>query len=179
MDNHKLKAFIFALCCIIFVLVILCIILCIKVHQNAQKPPYFETIEIHDTLQIENQRILYKTKEVEVLRFDTIEIEKTDTLRDTFFVEIPISKYEYKDTIETDTSTTQIAIEFEGYKAKIDSISLIQEFHPTIEISAPKRVKFGQSVNIGLQVGYGIGITSKQFEPYVGVGVSYGFGVNW
>lgn len=179
MEDKKRKTHLFALYGIILALLIVCITLYIKVSQNAKKT-VIQTIELRDTICIKDTMIKYKTKEVEVVKYDTIEIREKDTIK----IPIPISRYTYKDTIRTDTSRTEIRIDFEGYNAKIDSIQLFQEFHPSIEILAPKekKVNFGQCVVVGVHVGYGVGFQPNRqygFEPYIGVGITYGFGINW
>ena len=180
MDNNKIKRLIFALCCIILALIGICTILAVKSARMSKKYIKTEiTVEVRDTIRITDTIIQKKTEFVEVLRTDTIWKLLTDT--DSIFVEVPIEKYSYKDTIKTDTSRVEIDIEFEGYKAKIDSLSLMVQFRPTISTFVPedKKYKFGQSLTVGLQVGYGLGIQSRQFEPYIGVGVVYGFGITW
>lgn len=62
---------------------------------------------------------------------------------------------------------------------KLDSISFIlRGFNvkdkEVITIEKKKRQK-GRKWAIGVQGGYGYGFKSRQFEPFVGIGVSYTF----
>ena len=60
---------------------------------------------------------------------------------------------------------------------RVDTITRYIQENPT---EPKKRGKLGQSVVIGLQAGYGLGVqpTTMQarFEPYIGIGITYGFG---
>ena len=41
-------------------------------------------------------------------------------------------------------------------------------------------MKFGQSITLGVQCGYGITVNQQpSFQPYIGIGITYGIGVTW
>ena len=54
---------------------------------------------------------------------------------------------------------------------------------PSGDTKQSRRGRFGQSIVVGLQVGYGLGVQpatmQARFEPYVGVGITYGWGYHW
>lgn len=132
-------------------------------------------IILRDTIQTE--RLVEKTKYVQILRVDTIRDTITVAGKDTIIgFEIPIQKYAYKDTIKTDSTTAILGIDFSGYNAKLDEVRLDYTFKQ----KEPSKKKWGQSIVIGIQAGYGVGIsTTPRFEPYIGVGITYGFGITW
>lgn len=62
-----------------------------------------------------------------------------------------------------------------GYDPRLDSIIVRQKIieHSIVETRTVPTKKF-RRWNIGLNVGYGYGFKSKEFEPFVGVGVTIG-----
>ena len=80
-----------------------------------------------------------------------------DTVRKE--VMIPITQKEYKDS----DYTAYVS----GYRARLDSIKVISKV-VTKDVVVPKFRKW----NIGLTGGYGYGFRSKQFEPFVGIGIT-------
>lgn len=74
-------------------------------------------------------------------------------------VELPITQKEYRDS----DYTAYVS----GFHAKLDSIEV-----RTKEVTYTKtEIKF-RRWNIGLTGGYGYGFRSKQFEPFVGIGIT-------
>ena len=97
-------------------------------------------------------------------------------------VYIPIEHKQYKDTFITDTSKTYLSIDYSGYKASIDNISFYSNYN--IKPIEKNKIKgFGQFVGLSINVGYGIGLNynDKSFNnsPYIGIGISYGWGYHW
>ena len=135
-----------------------------------------EPIVIHDTLTITDTfRIAGKTKVQYVTLTDTMVVRDTDTIR----MEIPIEHKVYHDTISTDSSSVELGVYFEGYKAKIDSVKVAYkcEISPT---TIEKKRGWGWFVGPSVQVGYGVAFGSPIVAaPYVGVGVSIGWGYHW
>lgn len=134
------------------------------------------TTVIYDTI-VERYR---DTVTVERVVVQERQIYDTIVINDTVYIaDIPRV---YTDS--TDKYRLEInAVKLYDYRLDIYRDSIIT--HTTAEIASEskKRGKFGQSVVIGIQAGYGIGIApmtmQAQFLPYIGVGISYGIGYNW
>lgn len=146
-------------------------------YYNQKQAP--KEIILRDTIQTE--RLVEKTKYIQLLRVDTIRDTITVAGKDTIIgFEIPIQQYAYKDTIKTDSTTAILDIDFSGYNAQLDEIKLDYIYTPKYAAKSKKKPILGQSVVVGIQAGYGLGIsTTPRFEPYIGIGVTYGFGVTW
>ena len=121
-----------------------------------------DTIVVRDTIREfypqEVERVVVKTERVEV------PIIVRDTIREVVEVEIPIEEREYK-------SEEYYAI-IGGYDPYLKSI----EVYPRTEYinvteTITKRKRWG--VSLGVQGGYGI--TPEGWQPYAGVGVSFGY----
>lgn len=107
-------------------------------------------------------------------RYDTIVVNDT-----VYIADVPQM---YTDS--TDDYRLQInAVKLYDYRLDIYRDSIITHTTAKIASEAKKHGKFGQSVVIGIQAGYGIGVApatmQAQFLPYIGVGVTYGIGYNW
>lgn len=106
---------------------------------NKIEPKVIE-VPVHDTVTVDSIRIEEKTKWKYNTKFDTVTYYCSDT--DTVFVPItiPIGHYTYKDTISTDSTSAELTINYEGYKSKIDSISLIYNYiNKTVIIPEEKK----------------------------------------
>lgn len=135
----------------------------------------------------------HECKEAEVVHTDTIQTIRVDTIR----VERTFTDYIYDTIVVNDTvyvadiprvytdSTADYALNVRAVKMydyrldifRVDTIIRYIQEKPT---EPKKRGKWGQSVVIGLQVGYGLGVhpatMQARFEPYIGIGITYGFG---
>lgn len=136
----------------------------------------------------------------EVIRYDTIVVVQRDTirsirtilqetykydtvvLRDTVFIaDIPQNYVDSTPDYRIDIR----AVKLYGYDLDIYKTSTNTQVLPREPQTASKerRGKFGQSVVIGLQAGYGLGVQPStmqaRFEPYVGIGITYGWGYSW
>lgn len=89
---------------------------------------------------------------------DSITTNKT---KDSVSVNIPISQKYY----ESEDYKAWVS----GYEPSLDSIKVYQK---TIEIKETIKQP-PRKWSIGLMGGYGCGFKSKQFEPFIGVGISY------
>lgn len=123
---------------------------------------------MRDTLTIE--RDVVRTQ----YRYDTIVVNDT-----VYIADIPRV---YTDS--TDDYRLQVrAVKMYDYRLDLYRDSIVTRINTEIASEAKKRGKFGQSVVIGIQAGYGIGIApatmQAQFLPYIGMGVTYGIGYNW
>lgn len=123
-----------------------------------------DTVVVRDTITerypMEVVREVVRTEYKHLTRVE----RDTITLRDTVLVEIPIEEREYKGL--------DYRAVVGGYSPYLKSI----EVYPTTEYitkteTVTKRKRWG--VSIGLQGGYGI--TPKGWQPYAGLGVSFGY----
>lgn len=125
------------------------------------------------------------TDTIQTIRVDTIRVERTFTdyvydtivVNDTVYIaDIPRV---YTDST-ADYALNVRAVKLYDYRLDIFRVDTITRYIQEKPAEPKKRGKLGQSVVIGLQVGYGLGVqpTTMQaiFEPYIGVGITYGFG---
>lgn len=121
-----------------------------------------DTIVVRDTIREyypqEVERVVVRTERVEV------PIIVRDTIREVVAVEIPIEEREYK-------SEEYYAV-IGGFNPYLKSIEVYPrtEYINTAE-TITKRKRWG--VNLGVQGGYGI--TPVGWQPYAGVGISFGY----
>lgn len=109
-------------------------------------------------VEVEKVRTEYKW----LTRVQTDTVTNYTTLHDSVLVEVPITSKHYN-APEYDAWVS-------GYQPSLDSIRVYQKeryITETITISKPPN-----RFTIGLQGGYGYGFRSKQWEPYVGLGIS-------
>ena len=110
---------------------------------------HYDTIMLHDTVYVADVPQVY-----------------TDSTPDYRLAVNAVKMYDYSlDIYRADT--------FTSYVPQVPSDGTKQS----------RRGRFGQSIVVGLQVGYGLGVQpadmQARFEPYVGVGITYGWGYNW
>lgn len=153
---------------------------------NKSLEPEPEPIVLMDTIRVtDTLRITEHTKPLYVIKWDTLYLENPaspdiamDSLCDGY-VTIPITQKEYRDTFATDSSRIELGVLFSGYKAKIDSIDLQYRFEVQPRVKVQKR-GWGWCVMPSVQAGYGVAFGGNVIAaPYVGVGVSVGFGYYW
>ena len=145
-----------------------------------QKQPEskIEYIPVHDTIKVYKDSIVYKTKPVNVYLVDTFYVKVSgDTVK---LDSLPVTEYQYKDTIKTDSTSTEIMVNFHGFNAGIDSIGLVHNYFNTKEtiVLPPKRI--GLVWFVGVYGGYGLhgnmGQGTFGHGPEVGIGVGLGLG---
>lgn len=162
--------------------IIVVLIFCIVHNEISSRNIEPQIITVHDTTIITKEQIKEKEKIKRVVEYDTFFIKETDTIRDTFYVSLPIEYKQYRDTFTTDTSRTILDIKYSGYKSSLDGVYVQSSFTQKERIKV-KTSGFGQYLGIGLQVGYGATINTidKTFipGPYIGVGISYGWCYKW
>lgn len=133
---------------------------------------------------------------VEVVCTDTIRTIRRDTIR----TERVVARYIYDTLIRNDTvyiaDVPQIyadstpdyslkvrAVKMYDYRLDIFRADTFTRYIQEKPAKPKKRGKMGQSVVVGLQVGYGLGVKpatmQAQFSPYIGVGITYGFGITF
>lgn len=121
-----------------------------------------DTIIVRDTIREYYPQEVVRT----IVRTERIEVPiiRYDTIREVVEVEIPIEAKEYK-------SEEYYAI-VEGYNPRLKSI----EVYPrTAYINTTETIKERKrwGVSVGVQGGYGF--TPKGWQPYAGVGISFGY----
>lgn len=148
------------------------------------KETEYVTIETRDTIVVEKERLIQKTKIEYITQYDTAYIP-SDTVfaGDTVFVEIPIEHKIYEDTLVTDTSRTELSIRYSGYKANLDRVGINTYYKRDVPIER-KKSGFRQFVGIGVGGGISTGydIMHRNYSyPSVGVGITltYGWGFTW
>ena len=139
-----------------------------------QLPPKKEYI--HDSIIVNKETIKWKTKTIETKYYDTIILY--DTIEVPIY--IPIETKLYNDTIKEDSSQISVGIKYSGFKTSLDSVWINYSYIPK-EVVKTKTNGFGQYIGIGIQVGYGLGVNNTIFQPfpYIGVGITYGWGYHW
>lgn len=169
---------------------------------STPKQPKADPVVKHDTVIIHDTAyIAAKTKPVKQLPPDTIKTpvpngvpnvvsnsatsDANNASSDSIIVQVPMTAYEFRDTITTDTSRIELGIQFSGYKARIDGIDLKSQY--TVQPRTIEKKKgWGQFIGIGIGVGYGAsfvgngsGATIVHAAPEIGVHITYGWGYHW
>lgn len=162
--------------------VIVVLIFCIVHNEISSKNIEPQIITVHDTTIITKEEIKEKEKIKRVVEYDTFFITERDTIRDTFYVSLPIEHKQYRDTFTTDTSRTILDIKYSGYKSSLDGVYVQSSFTQKERIKV-KHTGFGQFIGVGLHLGYGASVNhiDKTFNPgpYIGVGITYGWGYHF
>lgn len=162
--------------------VVVILIFCIVHNDISSKQLEPQIVTIHDTTTVTVEKIKEKEKIKRVVEYDTFLIVEKDTVRDTVYVSLPVEYKQYRDTFNTDTSRTILDITYSGYKAQLDGL-YVESHYTARETIKIKHTGFGQFIGVGLQLGYGASINpvNKTFQPspYIGVGVTYGWGYHW
>ena len=112
---------------------------------------------VHDTI--------VKWQEARVPREHFREVTKMTKGSDSIDVTLPITQRMYRDS----NYTAWVS----GYKPSLDSIHTYNKMVYTTRTIERTVTKPPNRWGIGINAGYGYGINSKLFEPYVGVGVTY------
>lgn len=152
-----------------YLLLLLVAVLCGFLLGNCSKEPQLDEVEgvkikvKTDTLKVVDTLKFYTPKPVKVfkIRHDTLRIAVAG---DTLAAALPVESKVYKDS----SYTAYIS----GYNAQLDSI-YIRSPITYITTNTEKIITRNKRFNIGVIGGLGIGLKSKAFEPFVGVGVSY------
>ena len=123
------------------------------------------------------------------VKVDTVKITTTTPIHDTIvkYVRVKIPIYHFRDTTKKIEDSADVSVPItqavysdstykawvSGYLARLDSIEVYRKntiITRTIEktITKPPR-RWG----VGISAGVGYGTTSKQIEPYIGIGWTY------
>ena len=127
------------------------------------------------TLYVDSVRIVEHTKVKYVKQIDTFYVKQSaDTIRDTVWLaDLPISYKTYNDTITKDSVKSLVTINYHGFAAGIDDISLFHNVTHKCTI-VNQRKKFGWNISAGPYIGFGTDF--RGVGPSVGVGVQIGWG---
>lgn len=153
--------------------------ICVNIPSCSKTPnPEIVYIEKWDTVTIDSVRIKWKEKPVEVFLHDTFYIDKSgDTVN---LQDLPITKKLYEDTIKTDSTSTEIKINYSGFNASIDNIYLKHNYYSTKETIIKDQKRVGLVWFVGVYAGYGVhgSINTGTFGhgPEIGIGVGIGIG---
>lgn len=137
-----------------------------------------DTVYHSDT--IYKDTTLYIIKEKPVPKY--IEIVKTDTFykKDGSDTLIKAENKQYQDTFTCANDSIIIQNFISGINSNLDSTKVDWKRQETIitntvEITKyiEKKRTFWNRFHFGVQAGYGYGFSSKQFEPYLGIGGSF------
>lgn len=112
---------------------------------------------VHDTI--------VKWQEARVPSDHFREVTKMIKPPDSVDVTLPITQRTYRDS----SYTAWVS----GYKPSLDSIHTYNKTVYTTRTIERTVTKPPNRWGIGISAGYGYGINSKLFEPYIGVGVTY------
>ena len=112
---------------------------------------------VHDTI------VKWQAARVPIYHFRDLTKMIKDT--DSVDVTLPITQRMYKDS----NYTAWVS----GYKPSLDSIHTYNKMVYTTRTIERTVTKPPNRWGIGINAGYGYGINSKLFEPYIGVGVTY------
>lgn len=112
---------------------------------------------VHDTI--------VKWQEARVPKEHLRDCTKMVKCTDSVNVTLPITQRVYRDS----SYTAWVS----GYKPSLDSIHTYNKMVYTTRTIERTITKPPRKWGIGINAGYGYGINSKLFEPYIGVGVTY------
>ncbi len=110
-------------------------------------------------------------------------LERWDTLllpQPTDTVPLPIIRSQYSDTVTKDNgATVEYYASISGYNAALDTIDFTVTY-PQITnteyvTTTIEKIKPAPRFSLGPSIGIGYGITSKQFDAYAGVSLTYRF----
>ena len=144
---------------------------------NQEPKTIVKYVDRHDTIVVNKERIVEKTKIKYIDRVDTFYVYKGDTV---YINNLPIEHKQYCDTITTDsTSSTEIKIDYSGFKSEIDNVYIKHNYFEKQEtiIKEPKKVGLVWYVGIGAGAGAHINISTHtfgygpQFGIYGGIGL--------
>ena len=164
--------------------IIIIILLAIMLNKPSPKTevkliPVKEKIEIIDKNSIKNHTKVTNVKD----SFIYILHNKVDTFNDTIRIPILIESKTFKDTIDTDSSSTSIEVNYEGFMAQINSVKLEHKYYykETTKIKKESPLSFG--IQLGVGAGYGQYVDFKNDRTgqgmlvggFIGFGITYNF----
>ena len=98
-----------------------------------------------------------------IIRYETIPVFVADTITDTIFYDLPIEQKVYGDSVYTAWIS--------GFHPNLDSIYIRRRTEYQTIYKTNTIYKKTKRWGVGLQAGYGY--SHNEFNPYIGIGVSY------
>ena len=137
-----------------------------KIDTIIQRDTLWKDTAITDTV--------FQPKYIIKKKVDTLYTKGGDTLH------LVTEQKMYEKSIVSDKDTADLKLYVSGINTALDSIKLHLKTHSvtnTVEITKyiERKRTFLDHFKIGVGVGYGIGLNSKQFEPFVGISLNYNF----
>lgn len=168
--------YLFKFIVVIFILVLFIALIggiCVSHLGGESQPPVQKTDTI--TVYVDSVRIVEHTKVKYVKLIDTFYIKQaSDTIRDTVWLaDLPIEHKTYNDTIVKDSVKSLVTINYHGFAAGIDDITLFHNVTHQCTI-VNQRKRFGWNISTGPYIGFGTDF--RGVGPSVGVGVQIGWG---
>ena len=108
-----------------------------------------------------------QTKYNDIYHYDTIHVTNKITNVEKVYIQDSIKNYLFNEK-EYDLNIN--AVKLDNYKLDIhakDTIKYVETVYQTIY--KPKK----NLITIGVNAGYGFGFTSKQLEPFIGLGINF------
>lgn len=129
-----------------------------------------DTVTTHDTLW--KDTVIY---EKQLVPKKIVEIKRDTITKDTVLV---TESKEYEKSLVSGKDTCDLKLYVSGINPSLDSLEMALKTHTevnTVEITkyVQKKKRFVDRFHVGLQLGYGLGLQSKDFQPFVGFGVSF------
>ena len=122
-----------------------------------------------DTTIVEKQLV---PKIIEKVNTDTVFSENGDT------IQLLTESKTYEKRLISDKDTADLKIYTTGINTSLDSLKMHLRTHTevvtnTVEVTkyVEKKKTVWDKISIGLQGGYGYTLNSKEFQPYIGVGI--------
>ncbi|MFC2812213.1 MAG: DUF6808 domain-containing protein [Prevotella conceptionensis] len=140
-----------------------------KVEVQVKERTKTEVVTKYDTIRAAAPKPVHDTivkwQEARVPMEHFREVTKMTKGSDSVDVTLPITQRMYRDS----NYTAWVS----GYKPSLDSIHTYNKMVYTTRTIERTITKPPNRWGIGINAGYGYGISSKLFEPYIGVGVTY------
>ena len=108
-----------------------------------------------------------QTKYKDIHHYDTIHIKDKITNVQKVYIQDTIKNYSFN---ETDYDLHISAVKLNNYKLDIhakDTVRYTETVYQTI--NKPKK----NLITIGVNIGYGFGLTTKKLEPFIGLGLNF------
>lgn len=113
-----------------------------------------------------------KEKKVVEIKRDTVYTEKGDT------IQLITEAKTFEKRLISDKDTADLQIYTSGINTSLDSLKMRLKTHTevitnTVEVTkiVQKKKTVWDKISIGLQGGYGYTFNSREFQPYIGVGI--------
>lgn len=169
---------------IVGLVIIIIILLAIVLNKPSPKTdikfiPVKEKIGIIDKEAIKNHTEVTNVKD----SFIYVPVITVDTFKDTIRIPILIESKTFKDTIDTDTASTSIEVNYEGFMAQINSVKLEHRYYNKETTITKARSPLSFGLQLGVGAGYGQYIDFKNDRTgqgmlvggFIGFGITYNF----